>query len=302
MEFWTEPQAEWHTGVDSVARYRELVEQGTRLATWPPLPYEDTATDCFQVGQQYWIWQAGVGGISFFADRPAFVAYPSPHADRAWFDHVVSRSWLPTVYQIWGRQVLHASAVATSPLGEVAAFTGPSGAGKSTMAYGLGRRGHWTLICDDTLAFSQTLSSGARQIVLHRLRNDPRLRPASAEYYGTAAGPQAPREWPDHPLRLKAMFVLRASEDLGPAATFTRLRSAESYPLLLEQAYALTLKIAKHNQQLMRDYLELTASVPVFRLAYRKSFEAIEEVFDAVEGHLSSVCGFDYSTKTPAVR
>ncbi len=298
MEFWTEPLAEWRTGVDSVARYDELVERGTLLATWPALPFEDTATECFQIGQEYWIWQVGVGGICAFADRPAFVAYPSPEVDRTWFDRLITRSWLPTVYQIWGRQVLHASAVASRSSGEVVAFTGPSGAGKSTMAYGLGRRPRWALICDDTLAFSHAPSSGARQVVLHRLRNDTRLRPASAEYYGTDGVPQELPEWPEHPLRLKAIYVLQASPDLATATRFTRLRSAESYPILLEQAYALTLEVAKHNRQLMRDYLELTASVPIFRLDYRKSFQVVEDAFDALEEHLASQCGFGHSATT----
>jgi len=66
------------------------------------------------------------------------------------------------------------------------------------------------------------------------------------------------------------------------------LKAGESYALLLEQAHAVTLKLAKHNRQLMRDYLELAATIPVFRLTYRRSFEAIEEVFDALEDHLRS--------------
>jgi hypothetical protein len=36
----------------------------------------------------------------------------------------------------------------------------------------------------------------------------------------------------------------------------------------------------------MRDYLDLAAAVPVFRLAYRKSFEAVEDIFDTLENHL----------------
>jgi hypothetical protein len=38
----------------------------------------------------------------------------------------------------------------------------------------------------------------------------------------------------------------------------------------------------------MRDYLALAATIPVFRLTYRKSFDAIEDVFDALEDHLRS--------------
>jgi hypothetical protein len=38
----------------------------------------------------------------------------------------------------------------------------------------------------------------------------------------------------------------------------------------------------------MRDYLELAATIPVFRLEYRRSFEAFEDVVDALEDHLRS--------------
>lgn len=66
------------------------------------------------------------------------------------------------------------------------------------------------------------------------------------------------------------------------------LRAAETCLLLLEQAHALTLKIPEHNQRLMRDYLDLAAAVSAFRLAYRKSFDAIEEIFDTIESHVAA--------------
>jgi hypothetical protein len=289
---WTEPAVEWRPGIDCAAKHQWLVAHGELLVTWPPTPFEETATDCFRVGQHYWIWQPGVGGIRFSEDPPTFLAFPSAQIDRTSFDYLITRSWLPVVYQVWGRQVLHASAIACGATGDVVAFAGPSQAGKSTMAYGLGQRAGWGLVCDDTMAFS----SGEDGITLHRLQNEARLRPASAAYYGRTDAAFEPVSWPARSLRLTAVYFLDGDPNLPHPALITRLRAAESYPLLLEQAYALTLKLPKHNQQLMRDYLDLAAAVPVFRLAYRKSFEAVEEVFDVLENHLRTADGLVRST------
>jgi hypothetical protein len=289
MSSWTEPVVEWQAGVDSLLRHRQLVEEGELLATWPPAPFEAISTECFKVGQEYWIWQRGVGGIRFFPDRPRFIAFPSAEVDPLWFEHLVRRSWLPTVYHVWGRQVLHASAVACASSGQVVAFAGPSCVGKSTIAYGLARRPRWVPVCDDTLAFSCGDGRGGRAVRLHPLKNDARLRAATAVYYGKEGAVQEPFEWPARPLHLRAVYFLEGDPNLPCAAQFTRLKAWEGYPRLLEQAHALTLSIAKHNQQLMCDYLELAATVPLVHLAYRKTFEAIEEVLDAIENHVAKV-------------
>jgi hypothetical protein len=278
---WTEPSVEWRLGTDCAAYHQWLAEHGELLVTWPPTPFEDSATDCFRAGQNYWIWQPGVGGIHFRDDRPHFTVFPSSQIDRNAFEYLVTRSWLPVLYQVWGRQVLHASAVASAQSGDVVAFAGATQAGKSTMAYGLAQRPGWQLVCDDTLAFS----TGGSGIALHRLPNESRLRPRSAAHYGRTS-PAEPVQWPTGPLRLTAVFFLDGDPDNPLPVTITRLKAAESYPLLLGQAYALTLKLPKHNQQLMRDYLDLAAAVPVFRLAYRKSFDAVDEIFDVLEKHL----------------
>jgi hypothetical protein len=65
----------------------------------------------------------------------------------------------------------------------------------------------------------------------------------------------------------------------------SRLAPAQSYPSLLEQAHAFTLQIPSHNQRLMRDYLALTAAVPVFALTYRRSFDSLDATLGALERH-----------------
>lgn len=285
-ERWVEPDVDWQLGLDSATQYGWLLAHGERLVSWPPAPFEPTATDCFKVGDDYWIWQPGVGGLWFREDHRRVRAMPAAQVDRAWFDRLVRRSWLPAVYQVWGRQVLHATAVADTVTGEVLAFAGPSGVGKSTIAYGLGRRAGWTLVCDDTLAFS----SDERGILLHRMPNEPRLRPPSAAYYGTTGRALERIVWPAQEPRLRGVYFLSGDPDLASPVRVTRLNAAESYRRLLDQAHALTLKIPRHTRQLMLAYAGLAASVPVFGLEYRKSFDRIEAVLDAVERHR---CGTD---------
>jgi hypothetical protein len=255
-----------------------LLERGRLLSRWEAAPLEPAPTDCFQVGPAYWIWQPGVGGIQFFSDQPEFFAFPEASSDRAWFAYVVTRSWLPAIYQVWGRQVIHASAVVRRDTGEVVVFAGPSHAGKSTLAYGLSRRPGWGHLGDDTLAFS----SGPRGLMLHPLPNEARLRQPSAQHFGHSGVPE-PLVWPDVPLHLSRVFVVAAEPDAPAPVSVEPLGVADSYRCLLEQAHAFALSIPEYNQRLMRDYLDLAARVPASRLVYRKSFDALDAVFDAIE-------------------
>jgi hypothetical protein len=276
---WTEPRVEWHRGTDSERHYQYLVNGAELLTRWEPAPFERTATDCFRLGSEFWIWQPGVGGIRFRGDDPAFTAYPSETVDPAWFEHLIERSWMPAVYQVWGRQVLHASAVARKNTGQVLGFTGPSGAGKSTIAYGLGQRDGWAHVADDTLAFSVD----AGRILLHPLKNDARLRPATAAYHGRSDAPLQPIAWPDHAIVLSRLFVIAGDDTLREDVVIEPLPAGESYTLLLQQANSFTLQVPLFNQQLMRDYLALTAAVPVFRLTYRRSFDCMDAILDTIE-------------------
>jgi hypothetical protein len=277
---WTEPQAHWERALDSAAQSQWLEEHGVRLSQWAPAPFERTPTDCFKVDHTYWLWQAGVGGLRFAIDRPEFFAFPASDVEPAWFKRLVLRSWLPAIYQVWGRQVLHASAVVRSERGELAAFVGTSGAGKSTIAYSLGRRAGWRMVCDDTLAFS---CEGER-IALYPLRQEFRLRVATAAHYGRQGEVVEPLEWPRSPVTLARLYFLAVDPNLARAADIIPLTAAESYRLVLEQAFALSLNIPEHNRELMVAYAAL-AAVPSFRLAYQRSFDVLERVLDDLEVH-----------------
>ena len=76
--------------------------------------------------------------------------------------------------------------------------------------------------------------------------------------------------------------MIAGDDALTADAVIEPLTAPESYPLLLQQAHSFTLQIPAFNQQLMRDYLALTASVPVFRLTYRRSFDRMDAILDTV--------------------
>lgn len=286
MSAWVVPATSWrevHPANDILQR---LAATGRHLVTWPPAPFERTPTHCYQVGPQYWIWQPEIGGVTFTADRPELVLHALFDTDKSHFEQLVARSWLPAIYPIWKRQVLHASAV-TSPVGDVIAFTGPSGASKSTIAYALAQRPAWSMIADDTLAFS-CVDRAAATIALHPLRSEARLRQATAEYFGKPEATEVPFVWPSIPLHLKAVYALDPSSDPTADVTFSKIRAAESLPLLLEQAHALSLCDSEHNQRLMRDYLALTSEAPTFRFAFPRSFDTIESTLDQLEAHAAT--------------
>ncbi len=276
---WTEPLIAWLTASDADARYAHLDRSAERLARWPAAPFEHTPTDCFALGEEYWIWQPGVGGLCFTSTTPSLTAYRELSADPGWFERVVTRSWMPTVYQTWGRQVLHASAVARQADGRVVVFTGPSGAGKSTLSYSLARRPGWTHVADDTLAFSVD----DERLRLHPLPNEARLRPTAAAFHGRTGESTEPLRWPDFALSIDRLYVLQGDEAARKAAEIEPLSAAETYVRLLEQAHAFTLQIPAFNQRLMRDYLALAGRVPARRLTYRRHFDDLDTVIDRVE-------------------
>ena len=101
-----------------------------------------------------------------------------------------------------------------------------------------------------------------------------------------APGDQGPIPWPEGDLSLGAVFFLEpqvGERAERPAAQAVRLDGAEAYPRLLNQAFALTLKMHTHNQRLMQDYLQIAREVACYRLVYDRSFAALEEVLDVVE-------------------
>jgi hypothetical protein len=296
-EAWSEPSTEWCAPLDAAALAGRLADEGELLTTWPAAPFESAPTDCFRLGPDYWITQAGVGAVRFSEREPRLSAYPFPGNNPLWFRQVVTRSWLPAIYPFWGRQVIHASSARLAGTHDAVAFTGPTQAGKSTIAYGLGQYRGWRQLTDDTLAFTSSPVDGVR---VYPLRNEARLRPATAAYFGRTGEAFEEVEWSTGPMVLRAIYVLDGDESVDTVAAFSRLRAAEALPLLLQQAYALSFEIARYNHLLMTDYAHLAASVPVFQLRYRRSFDVAAELFDAIDRHVETEVGLRPHAGRPA--
>lgn len=287
------PSIDWSADPLDVDAAHAHLAHAEHLATWPITEFDTTETHCYRAGDRIWIWQPDVGAARVSLERPQLTAWTWPDGDRERFRQVVTRSWLPAICTLWGRQVLHASAVLFDHVdGGVVGFTGPTHAGKSTLAFGLARHAGWQLLADDTLVFSiaaspdrQVARRSTSRVPLHPLAQRARLRAPSAEYFGVAES-ESDLPWPACSPELRAVYVLDPAGDRGPVADITPLGAAEALPLLLQQAYALSFGMPAQNQALMKDYVVLAATVPAFRLRYRRSFDAAGELFASVEQHV----------------
>src|SRR4029453_18879716 len=142
----------------------------------------------YRADDDYWAYIPVVGAFRSGADG-TILAVPSDGVPESLVVDTYRRTIVPMTLQLLGRQVLHASAVEAA--GGVIGFCADSQTGKSTIAFGLSRRGY-RICADDALAF-ETSSGGVKAF---ELPFSTRLRPASAEYFGTPA-PPAPELGPD---------------------------------------------------------------------------------------------------------
>ena len=113
------------------------------------------------------------------------------------------------------------------------------------------------------------------------MKNDARLRPATAAYHGRSDVPLQPIAWPDDTLSLSKLFVIAGDDALAADAVIEPSTAPESYMLLLQQATRSRCRFPPSTSA-MRDYLALTASVPVFRLTYRRSFDRMDAILDVI--------------------
>lgn len=131
---------------------------------------------------------------------------------------------------------------------------------------------------DDVLPFYQ----GEGRVELVRLRNESRLRPPSAEFFGRNPFQRSALDWPAQNLELASIFFLEPVERLDVSCQLIRVSGSDTYRLLLEQAFTLSLADTRVRSQLMEDYLFLAANVPVHRLLYRPDLASLDRVLDMV--------------------
>lgn len=261
---------------------KRRLDGGTLLEEWQLLPGGPT-TQLREVDDSFWLSNPGIGAIQFDVSSRSISAYPQDGVDTSMFERALVHEWLPVIYQAWGRQVLHASGALHLASGVVVAFAGVTGTGKSTLGYGLGQRPGWRQIADDSLAFKIT----GDRVRLLSIPNVVRLRPASAKHYGQQAYSLEMLDWPDINLGLDYVFFVEKNGESeyspGSPGRVVPISGVQTLPLLLQHAYALTLKLPEHNKRLLRDYLRLARQVAAFRLLFQRSFTALDETLNVVE-------------------
>ena len=122
---------------------------------------------------------------------------------------------------------------------------------------------------------------------LYSIPNAVRLRTDTADYYQQPSYSHDPLFWPEENPTLEHIFFIECSSESGlglkDALLVEPLDGAQAYPLLLKQAYAFTLKLPGHNQQLLQDYLNLASQVKCYRLDYPQTFSLLDDVLDCIE-------------------
>jgi hypothetical protein len=196
------------------------------------------------------------------------------------------RHVLRFVLQARGHELLHASAVAM-PTGAVA-FCGSSGVGKSTLAYAFARRGH-PPVADDALLF-EPAGDSVRALPF------PFTLHLSGKSTSSGRGRKSPVDLDPHDvggspggasLQLAALFVLEPNVEADPAMPeIVSLRNASAFPLLLYHAHCFSFRDVRRVRLMADRYLQLAASVPTFRVRYRRDIDRLPTLLDAVEGAL----------------
>ena len=235
---------------------------------------------------EHWIDLPELASFSFTATGREVTAVPSPGARRDWIDDAYRRTVLPLALQAQGREVLHASAILAD--GGVVGMCGKSGMGKSTIAYALARRGY-QLWADDAVA----LAAQDRDVTALPLPFRVRLKGEAARRFGerpaaenglAIIGVEGPQR---SPTSLAALLVLERAEN-GSHAAARLLSPRDALPILLLHAFFFSEHDTELHRRMVRHYLEVAASVPMYELRVEPGMEGLDELCDSVERVLSA--------------
>jgi hypothetical protein len=226
----------------------------------------------------HWIVWPNVATFRFRPDGRVVEALPERGASLATVEDLYARYVLPIAMQAVGAEAIHASAV--SSVEGVLAFCGERGAGKSTVAYAMSRRGY-THRADDVLALDVT--EGA--VTVLALPFEPRLRPASAEFFGADTGRRqvralSPTEQP-HRERLAALFVLEGRPG-SASPEVSRLTGTDAILSALQHAHCFNPEDAENRRRHFSNYLEIAARIPVISVRYSYGLDRLEELLDCL--------------------
>jgi hypothetical protein len=242
----------------------------------------------------HWIEFPGVGKFGFSAGSSKVRVWPDPEASHETIFDAFSRFVQPIVLQALGQQVLHAGA-AVGPAG-VLAFCGAKGSGKSTLAFAMQQAG-WQQFADDALI----LRFDKNCVTACPIPFAPRLRPDARAHFAAVRGAIARAQPQLTNLPLAAVFLMQQDGGLN-SPRVSLMRGGEAFSKLLAHAHYFDGEDPKHMRQLLQDYLEVVARVPVFTLEYRHNFQWLPQLTRAVvEAAISADAGAIDSSKLAAI-
>jgi hypothetical protein len=222
----------------------------------------------------YWIEWPGVGTFAFSTGSTEVRVWPDLAVSHTAIVNTFSRVVQPIILQAVGQQALHAGAV-VGPAG-VVVFCGARGSGKSTLAFAMQQVG-WRQFADDAVVL-RVNGCGVRACPLPFT---PRLRPDSRAHLVDARATIALAEPQLTDLPLSAVFLLRQDRGLNRPRV-SLVRGAEAFSGLVPHAHFFDTEDPTHVRQLLEDYLELVARVPVFTLEYEPNFQRLPQLTRAV--------------------
>jgi hypothetical protein len=226
-----------------------------------------------------WLYVPGLAYYRLWPGNGYVDALVEPEAVPSTVADAFYRIALPMALQAAGHEVLHASAVADAQ--RVHVFCGASRSGKSTVAHALTSRGlsPWA---DDAVAF--TAHEGRPTAI--PLPFALRLRDDVADFYGVPRpGDRAERKAEvlrgraGRPLEIASISLLERGNDPG----VVRLPGHEALPGVLYHSFYVSLDDQAVRGRMSRQFLDLVATVPVYRVSVPSALGAVDGLLDELE-------------------
>ena len=228
-------------------------------------------------GGLHWVVIPEVATFCFGDGSGEMIAVSQPGVEVEHVRELYRRVVLPAALQALGCEALHASGVRSHH--GVLALCGASGAGKSTLAFALGRRGY-PIWADDSVV----LEFCGGQLVVVPTPFRLRLRPPVATFFGLSTAPACEDGLgSSEPVPLAGVFFLErfvASPAENPLELL-RLSRADAFVGALRHVNCFSVKDSDRRGRLIGNYLDLVASVPVFRLRFASGLARLPEVVEA---------------------
>lgn len=269
--------------------------QTAAFAEWL-LPDGARAASFYRTGGGYLVRFPDLADFEISRDALAIVCHPAPSVTEGTCRNLYLNQVLPLALSKRGKLVIHASAVELPP-DHAAIFAGRSGSGKSTLAAAFAKAGH-SFLSDDGLVVEED-GDGYRAVPSHpsiRLWNDSEeaVIGAGPQTVSTARARSKQRvdaqgaiAFCREPRPLSCVYFLGEAKAAAPQ--FERLAASQALIEWVRNSFLLDPEerplLASHFERLTR----LVVRLPCFRLHYRRRFDALDSVRQAIAEHCCSM-------------